>query len=243
VIAAAGHGWGTAIFPLVAAVIAFAFAWSLGRQWLGRRRLYQALWSISLAMFGVASLAMVLGVVDGWSAVEFRLYWLFGAVLNVPYLAAGEIALLDRRRLVARGFLLVVAAASVVAAWEVATAALRSAPLGRLLPLGKDAFVDHGLFGPYHLAQWCGNGAYGLLLLGILWSVWQMRGRPELRPRVAGTLLIAAGASVVAVGSGIGAAFDIVWLFAVGLAAGVAVMFYGFVRVGRPARTPARSAG
>lgn len=241
-IASTGHGWGTAVFPLAAAVIAFVFAWSLGRQWLARRRPYQGLWAISLLMFGVASLAMFLGVVDGWTGAEFRTYWLFGAVLNVPYLAAGEVYLLSRRKVAARLFLLLVGVATVAAAWEVWSTTLRAAPLSRLLPLGKSTFVDHSLFGAYHLAQWCGNGAYGILLVGILWSAWQMRGRPDLRPRVGGTLLVALGATVVAIGSGFGAAFDIVPLFAVGLAAGVAVMFYGFVRVSRPAPAARASA-
>ena len=46
---------------------------------------------------------------------------------------------------------------------------------------------------------------------------------------------IAVGATIVAIGSGIGAAREIVPLFAVSLAAGVAVMFWGFLRTGRPA--------
>jgi hypothetical protein len=39
----------------------------------------------------------------------------------------------------------------------------------------------------------------------------------------------------VAIGSGIGAAFHVVPLFSVALSAGVAAMFWGFLRAGRPA--------
>ena len=75
-----------------------------------------------------------------------------------------------------------------------------------------------------------------MLLAGAGWSAWRMRRRAELRDRMLGTLGIALGATVVAVGSGIGAAFGHVWLFSVGLAAGVAVMFWGFLRAtSRPA--------
>jgi hypothetical protein len=49
-----------------------------------------------------------------------------------------------------------------------------------------------------------------------------------------GTLGVAAGATIVAVGSGIGAAYAHVWLFSVALAAGVAVMFWGFLRAAAP---------
>ena len=47
--------------------------------------------------------------------------------------------------------------------------------------------------------------------------------------------------TVVAIGSGIGAAFDVVPLFSVSLAAGVAVMFWGFLQATAPA--PASRAG
>ena len=43
-----------------------------------------------------------------------------------------------------------------------------------------------------------------ILLGGTLWSAWRMRGRPELRDRFLGTLLIAFGATIIA---GFGSAF------------------------------------
>jgi hypothetical protein len=104
--------------------------------------------------------------------------------------------------------------------------------MGRL-PLGKDVFGDRSL--PYRLAQFYSLPAYFLLLGGLLWSSLGMRGDPVLRGRTVGTLGIALGATIVAIGSGIGAAFHVVPLFSVSLAAGVAVMFWGFVRAGRPA--------
>lgn len=236
VVAVAGHGWVAGAFPLAAAVIAAVFGAQLGRQWLARRRAFQGLWALALLMFAVASLAMVIGVVGGWTVAAFRVYWLFGAVLNVPYLAAGEIYLLARRRAVARVCLGALLVGTGFAIWKVLTATIRGGPLGRTLPLGNLTFVDHSAFGAYHLANWLGNTAYAVLILGILWSLWRMRGAPAQRSRVAGTALIAIGATIVAIGSGIGAAFNVVPLFSVGLAAGVAVMFVGFLRVSRPAR-------
>ena len=80
------------VFPLVAAVVAFVFAGLLVRQFAARRRSYQLLWAIALVMYGVASLAVVVGALNGWSRLGFEVYWALGAVLNVPFLAAGEIA-------------------------------------------------------------------------------------------------------------------------------------------------------
>jgi len=118
----------------------------------------------------------------------------------------------------------------------VSNADLRPGALANRLPLGKDVSLRAT---PYRLAQFYSIPAYFLLLGALVWSVWKMRGRPELRDRAVGTFAIAMGATLVAIGSGIGAAFHVVPLFSVSLAAGVAVMFAGFLRAGRR-RQPAR---
>jgi hypothetical protein len=241
VIVAAGHGWGLAIFPLLAAVIALVFAAVLARRVVDRWRPHEAVWVVALLMYAVASGAMFIGVRGGWTPSPFRLYWLFGAVLNVPFLLAGEVYLLARGRVVAHGFLIGLVILSVVAAISVFTATVHRGPLGGSLPLGKDVFGDGSL--PYRLAQYYSLPAYFLLLGGLVWSALQMRGNPSLRDRTVGTFGIAAGATIVAVGSGIGAAFHVVPLFSVGLAVGIGVMFWGFLRVShrtspRPAPIP-----
>ncbi|MEA2520799.1 MAG: hypothetical protein QOI81_445, partial [Actinomycetota bacterium] len=74
-----------------------------------------------------------------------------------------------------------------------------------------------------------------ILVIGTLWSAWKMRGRPELKDRFTGTLWIALGATVIA---GFGSAFAATGklaLFSVSLAAGIAIMFLGFLRASRQA--------
>jgi hypothetical protein len=66
-----------------------------------------------------------------------------------------------------------------------------------------------------------------------------MKGKPALKDQTAGTFAIAVGATVVAVGSGIGAAYHVVPLFSVSLAVGVAAMFWGFLRASRRSPRPA----
>lgn len=222
------------VFPLAAAAIALVFAVLSGRQFVERRRPFQALWAIALIMYAVASFAMFLGVLDGWSAGEFRLYWLFGAILNVPYLAQGEVHLLFRRGWVVSGLLGLLVVATFVAAWVVLAAPVDEAALAtRALPLGKEVFGSSAA--AYRLAQVYAYPAFLFLLGGSVWSAIRMRGRPELRDRSIGTILVAVGATIVAMGSGVGAGLDIAWLFAVSLAAGIAVMFWGFLRASRPA--------
>jgi hypothetical protein len=177
-------------------------------------------------------------VLDGWTPTEFRVYWLFGAVLNVPYLFLGEVYLLAKRRSVADVVAVILVFLTAFAVVKVLNAPIHAGALGTDLPLGKDVFGDGTM--PYRLAQYLAYPSFILLVAGCLWSAWQMRGRPELRDRFMGTLLIAIGATIVAIGSGIGAGLDVVPIFSIGLLAGIAVMFWGFLRASRtaPARDP-----
>lgn len=219
------------LLPLVAAVVAGVFGVVLLRRFVGRRRPYEGAWSAAMFMYAVASAAAFWGMWRGWDPATFRVYYLFGGILNVPYLFQGELYLLVRRPLAHAGL------AALLALTAFATVALlaadaRAEPLGQTLPLGREVFGAGTL--PHRLAQWYTFPAYFLLLGGLVWSTWQMRGRPDLRPRVTGTLLIAVGATIVAIGSGVGAAFDVVPLFSLGIAAGIVVMFAGFLRATRP---------
>jgi hypothetical protein len=234
---AAGHGWLPSVFPLIAAVLAAVFAVMLARQYVRRRRPFQGLWTLALAMFAAASLAMFLGVARGWTSGEYRVYWLLGAVLNVPYLAMGELYLLLRRRAFADALLVLTLIGTAFAAGKVLGSPVNHAALAKSLPLGKDVFGDESA--AYRIAQLYAYPAYFLLLGGIVWSAWQMRGHPELRNRTSGTIAIALGATIVAVGSGVGAGLNVVPLFSICLAAGIAVMFAGFLQAGRPVGAPA----
>ncbi len=221
--------WG---LPLAAAAIALVFAARLGRRFALGRRPFEALWAVALLLYAVASAAVAQGLLGGWSEAGFRVYWALGAVLNVPYLAAGEVVLLFRDRRVLWAALVVLLFVSGFTVARVATAPLDPAALDHDLPLGREVF---GAGSPAHrLAQLVSYPAYVLLLAGCAWSAWRMRGRRELRDRFVGTAGIAAGATVVAVASGVGAGFQVVPVFSVGLALGIAVMFWGFLRAARP---------
>ena len=228
------------VFPLLAAGVALVFAGLLGKQFVERRRPFQVVWVFALLMFTAASAALFLGVLDGWSTGEYRVYWLFGAILNVPYLLLGELYLLVKRRVLVDAFLVLLMLLTAFAVSKVGSATVHGAALTTDLPLGKDAFGDGSL--PYRLAQYYAYPAYLFLLAASLWSARQMRGRPDLRNRFIGTLLVAVGATVVAIGSGVGAGLDVVPVFSVGLLAGIAIMFWGFLRASQ-APAPALAPG
>lgn len=215
------------VLPVLATAIALAFGGHLLIR-SGRRRSWsEAVWGVAMVMFGAASGALFLGVLDGWSAAEFRVYWLFGAVLNVPYLAAGEVYLLTRNRWVGHLALLVVLAATVWASAEV-----RTAPLDAEVLATEEFFTGREVLGEdapaRSLALIYSYAGTVVLVLGILRSALGMRARPELRSRFYGVLLIAVGALIVAGGAAFAAAGSFAG-FSITLAAGVAVMYWGFL--------------
>lgn len=219
------------VFPLAAAFVSLAFAVLLGRQFLARRRSYQAVWAVALLMYAAASFALFLGVRGGWSTSEYRTYWLFGAVLNVPYLALGESYLLFRNRRVTTPILLVVLFATAFATSRIRTATIVLGPLAKNLPQGKDVWAKDTF--ALDLARFYAIPTYAMLVVGTLWSAWRMRGAPELRYRFFGTLGIASGATVVAAGSAFALTGNFVG-FSLTLSLGITVMFWGFVRASRP---------
>lgn len=78
---------------LVATIASATFCRRLFRRWDTGGRSNPALlaWTVSLGMFSVASTALLIGVVAGWSSPVFHVFYLFGAVLNVPWLALGSV--------------------------------------------------------------------------------------------------------------------------------------------------------
>jgi hypothetical protein len=223
------------VFPLIATVVAGIFAVRLGRQFLARRGQAQLLWAIAMAMFAVASAAVTVGVASGWSTTLYGIYWALGAVLNVAFLAGGELLLLFRRPWARWAVWLVLIFATAYTVGVLANAEMSTDALSVQLPRGLEVFGDGT---PAHrLAQLVAYPAFAILVLGALWSAWKMRDRRELKDRFVGTLLIAVGATIVAAGAAFAATGSLVGFIAT-LVAGICVMFWGFLRASRPIVVP-----
>jgi hypothetical protein len=220
------------VFPAVAAAVALVFAIQLARRWLRRKRSYELLWAMSLLMYAIASAVVAVGSVHGWTPSYFRLYWALGAVLNVPFLAAGEVHLLVRNRtvLVAVDLILVFLAAYTLGVLRTAT--FDAHALAQHLPSGKHVFGAGT--SAHRLPQLISIPSYVVLLAGALLSAWRMRANRAVRDRFIGTLLIALGATVVAGGATF-AAFGQMAGFTLTLVVGITIMFVGFLRASRPA--------
>jgi hypothetical protein len=236
------------LLPGIAAAASGAFAAAVLRQYAARRRPHQLAWGVALSMFAVASLALTAGVAAGWTPLSFKLYYLFGAVLNVPWLALGTVELLagrggpGDRRVVPRwmtggrrAYVVGLGAFTVLGVVLVALAPVTPADLaGRPLPEGKE-FLPPAV----RLLAVLGNTVGTLIVVGgAVASGLALRSRRDLRPRFEGNLLIALGV-LLAAGGGVFAFLASSDKLALGLALGASVMYLGFRRASAPPPPPA----
>jgi len=165
----------TAVSALGAAatLVASAFALCTGERWLRRRRPHEAAWTQALLMFALGSLAYWWAGAVGWNTANFRAFYLFGAILNVPYLAVGTIFLL-RGRAAGRRVHLGVHLLAAFCAGAVLTAPTRAPIPPTGLPEGREVFG----VGPRVMAAVGSGVGATVLIVGALWSAGGLiRGR------------------------------------------------------------------
>jgi hypothetical protein len=222
-----------AALAAAATLIAFAFAASTFERWLDRRRAHDLAWSVSLLFFCVASGALWLGVAKGWDGATFRVFFLFGAIVNVPWLAIGSVYLLAGPRH-GRRWALVTAALSCFAAGVMAVAPTKRPVPVDGLPKGSEVF---GVLPRVLAAVASGAGAL-VVVVGAVWSaVLLARGRS--RPGgsqvanssrlVVGNVLIALGTLVLGASGTVSGRIGAVRAFALSLVIGITVLFGGFL--------------
>lgn len=217
-----------------AALVALAFALSTFERWLARRRPHELAWSAALAMFSLASGALGAGAAMGWHGPTFRVFYLFGAIVNVPFLALGTVYLLGGRRLGN-------ACALALCLFGAFSAGVLSvAPFTAPLPEDELARGSE-VFGPLPRVLAASASTLGTLVLvaGAVWTAARVR-----RPRVVtANALIAVGTLVTGASGLLNSVLDDMTGFAVALAVGITVIFVGFlVATSAPAPAPPATA-
>ena len=210
------------LVPLVTTLVSSAFAVAVALQYARKRRPSQLAWAIGLLLFAVAAFMGVLARSGGATDVEYRLFYLFGAITNVAWLALGTVFIVAPR--FGRAALALVLVLSVVAAYAVFASPVNIAVA---VDTGK-GFPDGSL--PRILAA-IGSGVGSLVLIGgALWSAWVFFRRRNQGRRALANAVIAIGVFIVAAGgtvafTGASGILELTNLV------GVSVMFVGFLLI------------
>ena len=211
----------------LAVAVSSVFAQSMLVRYTSGHQPQHRAWAIALAMFALASVALATGTATGWDNGTFRVFYLLGAVVNVPWLAMGTVYLLARPEVARRvhwGLVLVQRlrrrGAAQLLRWSRCTA--------RAIPVGKDVF---GAL-PRILAGVGSGVAAVVIVAGALVSAWRFPRDPELpdHGRLAGANgLIALGTLVLSSGGLVQGAVGHDEAFALSLAVGITIVYCGFV--------------
>lgn len=211
-----------AAFAAAATLVASAFALSTFDRWSRRRRPYDLAWTVSLALFAVGAGALWWAESVGWGLGVFRVFYLAGAILNVPWLALGTVYLLAERRIAdrVRDWLILL---SGFAGGVVLFAPTRGAVSGDELPTGRDVFG----VAPRVLAAVGSGVAAVIIVAGAVWSAW--RPRRSGAHLVVGNVLIAVATLILSASGTLAGRLGKDRAFAITLLLGVCVLFAGFL--------------
>jgi hypothetical protein len=215
--------------------IATLFAEATLVRYTQRRTAHLAAWTIALAMFALAAGALALGTSSGWERGTFRVFYLLGAVLTVPWLALGTLALLLGPVAARR------ARAVILFFSGLATGVVLSAPMdnvrGTSIPVGKDVF---GAF-PRALAA-IGSGVGAIVIIGGAVISANRYARDRRAPGAGGMLganvLIALGTLILSSGGIVQGVVGHDEAFTLSLTIGIAVIYAGFLVAERARYSP-----
>jgi hypothetical protein len=210
------------LVPLVTTLVSGVFAVAVALQYARKRRPSQLAWTVGLLLFATAAFMGFLARSGGATDVEYRLFYLFGAITNVAWLALGTIYIVAPR--FGRAALVAVLALSAVAAYAVFASPV---DIAVAVDTGK-GYPDGSL--PRILAA-IGSGVGSLVLIGgAIWSAWVFFRRRNQGRRALANAVIAIGVFIVAAGgtvafTGASGILELTNLV------GVSVMFVGFLLV------------
>ena len=183
------------VLSVVAAIASSLFAFDLWSDYRRRPRPHIAAYGTGMTMFAVATWALFIGVTFAWTGPVYRTFFLFGAVLNIPFLALGSMFLVVGNR---SGHAMTVALGAFTA---FATTLTLTVPFQQPLPVdgiphARDMFESG--FGPRLFALI--GGAVGVTILSVLALVSLVRFWKKDRSIVWGNALILVGTLAAAWG-------------------------------------------
>jgi hypothetical protein len=211
----------------LATAIASLFAEATFVRWTERRTPHLGAWTVALAMFAGASAALAVGVSTGWDTGTFRVFYLLGAVLDVPWLAFGTVCLLWHSGTGVRRIRAVLVFYSGLAVGVVLSAPMEAVS-GTTIPVGSDVF---GAFPRVLAAMGSGLGAV-VVLGGACWSAARYvrdRSAPRRGRLASANALIALGTLILSSGGLVQGIVGHDEAFTLSLAIGITVIYAGFL--------------
>jgi hypothetical protein len=210
----------------VATAIATLFANATAVRWSRTRAPHQGAWTVALALFALASAALATGASTGWDEGTFRVFFLLGAIINVPWLALGTVYLFTNVKVGNR------VRAGLLVFTGIGVGVMLATPIhGTIDPNSIPQGSEHLDALPRALAG-VGSGVGAVVVFaGAVWSAvrFARSRRPGSGYLAGGNALIALGTLILSSGGLLQGIVGSDEAFAISLALGISVIYGGFV--------------
>lgn len=225
--------------PFASSAVSLVFAILVFRRYLRRKGLHLLVWAIGLVFYAVGGFCEGYYGAFGWNPLIFRLWYLFGAILVAAWLGQGTVYLLARRKW-ANALMIVLALASLYAAYRVSSAQLDPSLMTASLHTGSE-LSGHAIVTPGVRLLTPFFNSYGTFTLvgGAIYSAYIFWRKRVLKHRAIGNVFIAVGAILPAFGGGF-SRFGIPGALYITEFLGAILMFIGFIRATTPMDKVAR---
>jgi hypothetical protein len=215
-----------ALLSALTSVVSFVFAAMVIGQYVQRRKMYQLVWAIGLAFYGIGALCQYLASTPLWSEAVYRTWYLTGAFYVAAYLGMGTMYLLLPRRVAHTVFAILILGSAYAAVRAVSApvdfpavaSALRE---GEISGIGfpPEVRIMTPVFNIFGTIGLVGGAIYSAVIYAT------KRSHPQ---RVASNVAIAIGGFVSASGSTL-LRFGIPAPFYLSQFAGIVIIFLGFL--------------
>ena len=181
--------------PILTSLLAIYFSFELVNHYRARKSMYVLWWMIGVMAYGLGTITESVNILFGWSELNFRLWYISGALLGGAPLAQGTVYLLLKKKTanilsVMLLITIIIAAISVV-----------------LSPVNASTVVNNTLTGKVFTWQWVRYyspfiNIYAFIFLfgGAVYSAWKYYHGNRSDKRFLGNVYIAIGALLPGIG-------------------------------------------
>jgi len=217
--------------PFLSTLVTFAFAGAVFSRYRYKKGKHLLFWGVGLVLYGLGTLSEVV-MSFTFSPLMLRIWYLSGAMLTAAWLGQGTVFLLVRKRRVAPTLAAILIAISLAAFGLIMVAPITDAAASYQLNQAisaqyKAILVRNGMITLLTILL----NTYGTITLvgGAIYSAFLFWRKQVLANRMAGNILIAAGALMPAMAGSFVKAGLTDWLYLSELI-GVVLMFVGFLQ-------------
>ena len=219
----------THYIPILTTIISAYFAYIILSRYMEKKEAYYLLWwGLGVITYGAGTCVESINTLFGWSVLNFKMWYILGALLGGAPLAIGSVYLLLGKKVGHISVILLLLTVSITSVFVFLSPINVSLVEPTILNSKVLEWQSIRRVSPFI------NGLAGIFLIGgAIYSAFNYRKVAELRNRYIGNIYIAIGAILPGIGGGFSRAGFTEALY-IGEFVGILCIWYGYVYCRRP---------